>query len=391
MDSIPLSSPDITQHEIDLVTKVLRSGRLSIGPMTERFEELVAERAGTRYAAACSSGTAGLHMALAALNIGPGDEVITTSFAFVAPANAILYVGATPVFVDICTRSLNMDPAKVEAAITPRTKAIIAVENFGNPEHMEAYRRIADRNEIKLIEDSCEGLGGAHKGRRIGSFGHLSVFGFYPNKQITTGEGGMVCSDNEHLMNVIRSLRNQGRPNSDPTTAGTMGPLSTWMSFERLGYNFRMSEVAAALGVGQMERLDDILEQRERVAQVYMNRLLGNPDLILPSIHEDTAMSWFVFVVRLSDQYSREERDRMIAGLHRHDVGAAAYFPPIHLQPQFLRGRPPEEALGEFPITESLSQRTMALPFHTRLSARDADFVASTLELMLNRENLRRT
>lgn len=381
MDDVPLSKPDITDREIELVTQVLRSDRLSIGPMVERFEHLLASRCNRGHGVACSSGTAGLHMALIAAGVGPGDEVITTPFSFIAPANAVLYVGAKPIFVEICPKSLNMDPVKVEAAITPKTKAIIAVENFGNPQHMDEYRKIADRNEIKLIEDCCEAIGGRYQGRAVGDFGHYAVFGFYPNKQITTGEGGMVLTNDDRGAEVLRSLRNQGR-----ATPGTSG-LGNWMQFERLGYNYRMSEIQAALGVAQLERLDEILEARRTVANRYIERFMGLSEVVLPNITDETTMSWFVFVLRLNDQYTGVERDRIVQGLHRHDVGSAAYFPAIHIQPHF-------QALGfrqgDFPITESVSERTLALPFYTSLSARDADFAASTFELMIARENLSR-
>ncbi len=382
MQEVPLSMPDIQESDIELVVRTLGSGRLSIGSMQARFEEMVAAVAGVRNGVACSSGTAGLHMLLAAMGVGPGDEVITTPFSFIASANCILYVGATPVFVDIDPKSLNMDPEKVEAAITPRTKAIIAVEAFGNPAHMEAYRRIADRHEIKMIEDSCEALGCSVGERRAGSFGHAGVFGFYPNKQITTGEGGMVVTNDDRLASVCRSLRNQGRADEMGASGGS------WLSHERLGFNYRLDELSAALGVAQMTRLESMLSRRRQIAEAYMRRLMVNPDLILPTIADDVRMSWFVFVVRLNDQYSGEERDRIIAGMRRHDVGAAPYFPCIHLQP-FYRERFGFSP-GMFPIAETVSQRTIALPFFTRLSGEDGEFAASTLELMIGRESLRR-
>ncbi|MBL0926660.1 MAG: DegT/DnrJ/EryC1/StrS family aminotransferase [Phycisphaerales bacterium] len=384
LEEIPLSRPEITDADVHMVTSALRSGRLSIGPMQEVFENIVASECGRRHAVACSSGTAGLHMVLLAMGIGPGDEVVTTPFSFIASSNCILYAGAKPVFVDIDPKSLNMDPDLVEAAITPRTKAILAVECFGNPKHMDAYRAIAARHEIRLIEDCCEGLGGRHGDRPIGSYGHAGVFGFYPNKQITTGEGGMVVTDDERLANLCRSLRNQGRPVGQAT-----GGVGTWMQFERLGYNYRMPELNAALGVAQARRLGEIVGKRQRVAQRYIERLLGNPDLIVPTIDDRTFMSWFVFVVRLTDRYSAEERNRIIEGMHRHDVGAAPYFPCIHLQPFYREkfGFKP----GDFPIAERVSQRTIALPFYTGLTERDQEFAAATLELMINRENIRRT
>lgn len=383
VDEIPLSQPDINDADVQMVTRALRSGRLSIGPMVEAFEQVVAAKTERRHAIACSSGTAGLHMALVAMGIGPGDEVVTTPFSFIASSNAILYVGAKPVFVDIEPRSLNMDPEKVEAAITSRTKAILAVEAFGNPRHMDTYRSIAARHEIRMIEDSCEGLGGLHNGRPIGSFGHVGVFGFYPNKQITTGEGGMIVTDDDRLANLCRSLRNQGR--AVGTTGGATG---SWFAFERLGYNYRMPEINAALGLSQVRRLDEIVSARQEVAQRYIERFMASSELIVPTIDERTLMSWFVFVVRLNEKYKSEERDRIIEGMHRHDVGAAAYFPCIHLQPFYREkfGYAP----GDFPIAESVSARTIAVPFFNKLSARDQEIVCQTLELMISREQLSR-
>ena len=382
-EEVPLSAPEITEEDILAVTAAMRSGRLSIGPYQEAFEREVATLTDRLEGVACSSGTAGLHMLLLAMGIGPGDEVITTPFSFIASSNCILYVGAKPVFVDIESKSLNMDPSQIEAKITPKTKAILAVETFGNPEHMETYRRIADKYEIRLIEDCCEGLGGSWRGRPIGGFGHAGVFGFYPNKQITTGEGGMIVTDDERLASVCRSLRNQGRA----TDGG--GGLKNWMRFERLGYNYRMSELQAALGLSQVRRLEQVVARRQAVARRYMERFLDNHDVVLPTVSPETVMSWFVFVLRLSDQYTAEERDRIIEGMHRHEVGGAPYFPCIHLQPVYREMFGYKE--GDFPIAERISQRTIAVPFYTTLSAKDQDFAAATFDLMLSRENIRRT
>jgi perosamine synthetase len=390
---IPLSLPDITDLEVEMVTQVLRSGRLSIGPVLEQFEKLVASRCDRRYGVGLNSGTSGLHLAMLALGIGPGDEVITTPFSFVASANCILFVGAKPVFVDICPKTLNMDPEKLAAAVTPRTRAIVGVECFGNPAHMAAYEAIAQRNEIPLVEDCCEALGSSHAGRKAGSFGRVGVFAFYPNKQITTGEGGVVVTDDKRIADLCRSMRNQGRaipPSVEPGPTPThgAGPGAGWLSHERLGYNFRLSEINAALGVAQMRRFDEILQKRQRVAGMYMSRLMDNHDVILPTVHELTSMSWFVFVVRLAGTYTREERDRVIAGLLRHDVGAKDYFPCIHMQPFYREkfGYAP----GDFPIAESVATRTIALPFHNNMTERDVDHVVRTLSLMIERENLRR-
>ncbi len=385
MSSIPLSFPDITDLEIQAVVDTLRSGRLSIGPRQARFEEMVAERAGRRHGIAVSSGTSGLHMILQSLDIKPGDEVITTPFSFIASANCILFVGATPVFVDIDSRSLNMDPAKLEAAITPRTKAIIAVEVFGNPTHMDRIAQIAGAHEIPLIEDCCEGLGGQHKGRPVGGFGRAGVFGFYPNKQITTGEGGMIVTDDDKLAEMCRSLRNQGRGEAAIPTSGN-NRQGSWLAHERLGYNYRLDEMSCALGIAQMERLDDMLARRREIAGLYMNKLMGFEDIILPNIESPETMSWFVFVIRLTDLFGHVERDRIITGLRRHDVGAANYFPCIHLQP-FYREKFGFQK-GSFPVAETISERTIALPFYNRMDETTIELVVQTLKVMLQRERL---
>ncbi|MBL1217233.1 MAG: DegT/DnrJ/EryC1/StrS family aminotransferase [Planctomycetes bacterium] len=389
---IPLSYPDITQAEIEAVVKVLKSGRLSIGPVQEQFEEEVADAVGARHAVAVSSGTAGLHLALLALGIGPGDEVITTPFSFIASANAILYVGAKPVFVDIHPGTLNLDPAKVERAVTDRTRAILAVEAFGNPAMMSQLAGLAAKHEIPLIEDACEGLGGSFGGRQIGSFGRVAVFGFYPNKQITTGEGGMIVTDDERLANQCRSLRNQGRPVASSMSGGRNSDEAdskqAWLHHTQLGYNYRLSEINAALGLAQMKRLPELLERRAYVASRYMNRLMGYPDVILPTIDSQVTMSWFVFVIRLSSEFSAEERGRILAGMRRHDVEVADYFPVIHLQPFYRKLLGHDE--GDFPTAESISQRTIALPFHPNLTEREIDLVCQTLEVMIQRETFSR-
>jgi len=389
MSHIPLSQPDITDREIDAVVATLRSGRLSIGPEQESFEHAVAQVSGRSQGVAVSSGTAGLHAVLLALGVGPGDEVITTPFSFIASANCILMAGATPVFVDICPKSLNMDPARTEAAITPRTKAVIAVEVFGNTTHMLELERIAQRHEVALIEDCCEALGGvAAGGRRVGSFGRAGVFGFYPNKQITTGEGGMIVTDDHALADRCRSLRNQGR--ATDAHSGADRAAGSWLSHERLGYNYRMSEVNAAMGNAQMARLPAMLETRRRVAGDYMRQLMDCDELVLPTVEADTdaTMSWFVFVVRLGGDYGRVERDRIIDGMKRHEIGASNYFPCIHLQP-FYRDRF-NFGPGAFPIAERISDRTLALPFYNRLDEKSIELICRTLRLMIDREGLLR-
>jgi len=396
MSDIPLSQPDITEADIIAVADALRSNRLSLGPRQSRFEEMVAQRAGRAHGIAVSSGTAGLHLVLLGLGIGPGDEVITTPFSFIASANCILHAGATPVFVDIDPKTLNMDPNRVEAAITPKTKAILGVEVFGNAAHIARVEQIANRHEIPFIEDCCEALGGRCHGRDVGSFGRAGVFAFYPNKQITTGEGGVIVTDDDHLAETCRSLRNQGRASmaGDPSPAAAEQATKTgnrtgaWLTHERLGYNYRLSEIHAALGISQMSRLDEVLEKRRRVAASYTERLLDFEDLILPNIPADQCddMSWFVFVVRLTSQFDRTNRDRIIHGMRRHEVGCSNYFPPIHLQPFYKSQFGYSE--GDFPLAETVSTRTLALPFHNNLDEMSIDLVCQTLQVMIKREKL---
>lgn len=384
--SIPLSQPDITQKEIDAVVDVLHTNTLSIGPKIEEFERLCADVAGRRHAVGVSSGTAGLHCAMIAAGVEPGDEVITTPFSFVASANAALFVNAKPVFVDIDPKTLNIDVDKIAAAVTSRTKAICAVEVFGHPGGMVALEQLAQQHELVLIEDACEGFGGhvtlpqspaaPSRVRPIGSFGRAGVFAFYPNKQITTGEGGMIVTDDDTFAATCRALRNQGREG--------MG----WLAHQRLGYNYRLSEINAALGVAQVQRLDEILENRRRVAHRYIERLMTNRYLILPTLDDETHMSWFVFVVRLNDLFEPGDRDDVMRDLRAAGIGCNNYFPPIHLQPYMMEttGHKP----GDFPVTEYVSARTLALPFFTRMTRKQVDRVCNVLEKTLEKTLMER-
>ncbi|MFA7236428.1 MAG: DegT/DnrJ/EryC1/StrS family aminotransferase, partial [Phycisphaeraceae bacterium] len=257
-------------------------------------------------------------------------------------------------------------------------------EAFGNPAGMDKIAQIAGKHEIPLVEDSCEGLGSTYKNRPVGSFGRVGVFGFYPNKQITTGEGGMIVTNDDRLADMCRSLRNQGR--AAGSMPGQNNDAGSWLSHERLGYNYRLSEIAAAIGCVQMERFDAILKKRQDVACMYFDRLMDNSDVILPNIEPDTTMSWFVFVIRLSDQFSAVARQRIMSGLKKHDVGCSNYFPPIHLQPYFRRLF--DYKIGDFPIAESVSQRTIALPFHNFMDATQVELASLTLKVMIDREKL---
>ncbi len=364
---IYLSRPDITEREIEAVCAVLRSPDLSLGPQLAAFEKAFAEYTGRKRAVAVANGTSGLFMCLLALGIGPGDEVITTSFTFISSVTSIMMVGAKPVFVDIDPTSLNIDPAHIESRITEKTKAILPVEIFGNPTGLDRICEIADKHNLSVIEDSCEALGSALKGRKVGTFGAMSVFGFYPNKQITTGEGGMVLTDDEDLAEMVISLRNQGR-----------GKGSGWLAHERLGYNFRLSDINCALGIVQLSRIDEIKTKRRQVAKWYEEILAGDGRLIVPAEPRDCDVSWFVFVVRLINDFSTEQRDHILQKMASYNIQVSNYFPPVHLM-SFISeqfGYWP----GDFPITESVSQRTIALPFHNHLSKEEVAIVCKTLQ-----------
>jgi perosamine synthetase len=360
---VPLSAPDITESEIDAVTAVLRTNHLSLGPKLTEFESAFARFIGVPYAVAVSSGTAGLHLCIRALNLGEGDEVLVPSFTFIAAANAIRYERATPVFVDIDPATLNINAAQIESAITPRTRAILVVHTFGVPADMAAILEIAQRHSLLVIEDACEAIGAELHNRPVGSFADAAVFAFYPNKQITTGEGGMVVTGNAPLADRIRALRNQGR---DPT--------DDWLQHSEVGYNYRLSELACALGIEQLKRIDGILAARASVARGYNERLQNLP-LILPPLElPHTRISWFVYVVRLQRQYSIVQRDALLESLTAAGIGCARYFAPIHLQPAYSDWRD-----IDLPVTEATSARTLALPFFNRLTGDQQDFVCNTL------------
>jgi perosamine synthetase len=362
---IPLSAPDITEAEIEAVVAVLRTSRLSLGPVTEQFEAQVAASVSLPHAIAVSSGTAGLHLCIRALGIGEGDEVIVPSFTFIAAANALRYERALPVFVDIEASTLNIDPQRIEEAITPRTRAIMAVHTFGFPAEMSAILEIAARHGLVVIEDACEAIGAEYLGRKVGGIGQAGVFAFYPNKQITTGEGGMVVTADETLARRIRALRNQGRYETDD-----------WFQHSELGFNYRISEINCALGLTQMRRLEEILRKRETVAAAYHQRLSRNPHLTLPaSALIGSCVSWFVYVVRLPSA----RRDAIMRRMLDAGIGCGRYFAPIHLQPSYAAWRD----LGNLAVTEAEAKRTLALPFFNNLKIEAIDEVCDVLEELL--------
>jgi perosamine synthetase len=368
---IHLSRPDITEREIEAVCDVLRSPNLSLGPKLVDFEEAFAQYIGRKRAVAVNSGTSGLFLCMLALGIGPGDEVVTTPFTFVATANSVMMVGATPVFVDIDPVSLNMDAAKIDGAITEKTRAIMAVEVFGNPASFDNICEIAHKHNLILIEDSCEALGSALNARKVGTFGTMSVFAFYPNKQITTGEGGMILTDDDDLADMCISLRNQGR-----------GKSGGWLDHERLGYNFRLSDINCALGIVQLSRIDEIKAKRKRVARWYQEILGDDNRLVVPTEPENCDMSWFVFVVRLACEFTLEQRDRVLEGMKDAGIQVGNYFSPAYLQPFVVERLGCKR--GDFPVTDSASERTIALPFYNNLTKDDVAIVCSALKESLD-------
>ncbi|MGP8252492.1 MAG: DegT/DnrJ/EryC1/StrS family aminotransferase, partial [Terracidiphilus sp.] len=360
---IPLSAPDITQAEIDAVTAVLRTPHLCFGPELTAFETALARYHSVDHAVAVSSGTAGLHLALIVLGIGEGDEVIVPSFAFVAVANTVRQVRAAPVFAEIDPQTLNLDPPSVERAITPHTRAIVVVHTFGVPAQMDALKTIARRHGLALIEDACEAIGAEFDSRRVGSFGEMAVLGFYPNKQITTGEGGAVlCRDASHAAR-LRSLRNQGRSGDG------------WLDHAEPGFNYRLSDLACALGRVQLGRMDGILALRAQAAECYDALLKSIPALEPPPIAlPRRKLSWFVYVVRLPEGADREQ---VQAAMTCEGIATGRYFAPLHQQPALrIETSTPPLRLA---VTERLAPRTLALPFFNRITQGEQEEVAAAL------------
>jgi perosamine synthetase len=387
--SIPMSSPDLTDLERQAVLDVVQTRHLSMGPKIKEFEEAIRSFSGSGYAIGVNSGTSGLHLCLLAAGIGPGDLVLTSSFSFISSTNVILYCGAIPVYVDVNPLTGNIDPIQLEQAAAdlsaggerakkwlPRKgaenagklKAILSVDVFGQPADHDAIKRVAQKYNLVHIEDSCEALGSLYKGKPAGTFGDFGVFAFYPNKQITTGEGGMIITNKADAADLMMSLRNQGRAVGD-----------TWLSHTYLGYNYRLNEMSAALGVAQMSRFDALRDARTQVAKWYFDRLADLPGLSLPHIvPETTLMSWFVFVVHFAN---RQERERMAKVLSEENIPVRPYFIPIHIQPYLVDryGFQPQD----YPITLSLGERGLALPFSGVMTEEQVAIVAQKIRQYL--------
>ena len=361
---IPLSAPDVNEEDIQAVSDVLRTSRLSLGPKLEEFEHAIAAYVGASDAVAVNSGTSALHLSLRALGIGEGDEVIVPSFAFIAVANAVRHERAIPIFVDIEPDTLNLNPCRIEAAVTSRTKAIIVVHTFGCPANLEAILAIARRHALRIIEDACEAIGAEYKGRRVGAFGDAAIFSFYPNKQITTGEGGVVVTGSPEVSRFVRKVRNQGR--EDP---------ESWFQHSELGYNYRISDINCSLGIEQLKRIEPILTRRESIARQYTQRLSGRSEFVLPLSNVPFGrISWFVYVIQLGIQFTQMDRDWIVREMHLRGIGAGRYFAPIHLQPIYKQWA----MLRTLQVTEQIASRTIALPFFNRIQNDQIEEVCST-------------
>jgi perosamine synthetase len=362
-ETVPMSSADIDETDVQAVVEVLRSGRLALGPKALKFERRIADFIGCKHAVAVSSGTAALHLIVKALGLGAGDEVLVPSFTFTASVNALLFEGCIPVFVDIEPETKNLDPADFERKITRRTRAVMVVDVFGHPAEWDEILPVVKKHSLKVIDDSCEALGSEYKGVKIGRFGDAAAFSFYPNKQMTLGEGGVLVTNDETLARLARSLRNQGR-----------GETGLWLEHDRLGCNYRLDEMSAALGVSQLRRLEEFLGKRERVASMYRERLQGLEWVEPPAVKPDVRMNWCLYVVTLAEGL---HRDPVMQTMVAQGIPTRGYFPPVHLQP-YIRERF-GCCEGQLPITESLSRRTLALPFFNNLTEGQVDQVVGAL------------
>lgn len=361
----PVAKPHITSDEIRAVTEVLQSGNLSLGPKYTLFEKEFAKKIGTRYACAVSSGTAGLHLAMIAAGISTGDEVITSPFSFVASANSILYVGAKPVFVDIDPVTYNMNPDKIEAVITPKTKAILVVHIFGQTADMTRISKIAKKHNLKIIEDACESINAEHRGKGVGTFGETAVFAFYPNKQMVTGEGGMIVTNNKKKYELCSSLRNQGRSAN-----------MQWLDHKYLGYNYRMNEMSAALGISQLAKLDKMIRTRQTIAGWYHQYLAPYQRLIqVPQTASGNTHTWFVYVVTLNQ--TKINRNKLITMLAKRGISTKPYLPSIHLF-SFYKKRFGYKK-DDFPTAEKISHSALALPFYIGLKKEDIKYIVRVL------------
>lgn len=379
---IPLSEPDITEKERKAVLGVLKTSDLSLGKKHIEFQNLMAKYAGVKYAVAVNSGTSALHLLVRALGIKEGDEVITTPFSFISSSNCILYEGAKPVFCDIDEKTFNINFLKIKEKITSKTKAILAVDIFSQPADWRELERIAKKHKLILIEDSAEAFGSEYYGKRCGSFGDAAVFAFYPNKQITTGEGGAILTNSKKVYELCQSMANQGRGIKNPSTGSGQ---AKWLEHVRLGYNYRLDEMSCALGLAQMKRIKEILRKRAEVANIYNRKLSEVEGLEIPYIKHSNKLSWFVYVVKLAEKFKGTKRDKIIKKMAERGIQCGNYFQAIHLQPFYKQEF--KYKAGDFPVAENISSRTLALPFFNSLTEKQLEYVINNLKEILNEFN----
>ena len=368
---IPLAKPEILESDIDAVVRVLRTPNLAMGPKLTEFEQALAAYVGSPFAVAVNSGTSALHLALRCLDLREGDEVIVPSFAFAAVANVLLQENLTPVFVDIDPHTLNATPSAITAAIGPLTRAALVVHTFGYPAEIDAIREITRKHKLALIEDACEALGAEVRGQRVGTFGDASLFAFYPNKQITTGEGGMLVTSDPTIAQRAKILRCQAKDDS----------LDWAAQHTEVGYSYRIADINCTLGIAQLSRINSILEQRQKLAASYEARLRNHPTILPPK--PDCAygrISWFAYVIQLAEYFTRQDRDRVWQGLLDRGIGVGRYFAPLHNQP-VLQGRYRQS--GSLSVTESVASRVLALPFFLGMTETEVDEVCATLTKLL--------
>jgi perosamine synthetase len=369
-ESIPLARPEVTDEDIAAVTAVLRTPFLSGGPQVNAFEEAIAKYVGTRHAVAVNSGTSALHLVLRSFGLRAGDEVIVPSFAFAAVGNVLLQENLVPVFADIELETFNLNPGSVVRAIGPRTKAILFVHTFGIPALVNELRALSQERGLHLIEDASEALGSSIQGKRVGGFGDVAIFAFYPNKMVTTGEGGVVVTSDDEVADRCRRLRNQGRAISNE-----------WYQQMEPGFSYRLSDINCALGLSQLARIDETLSRRRALARLYCERLSHVSELQLVRERAGEEIGWFTYPVTLRERFSQKERDRLWAELNEAGVGCARYFAPLHRQP-VMQGRTTDQNL---PITESVAGRVFQVPFFTQLTEEQIDLVSNRLEAALAR------
>ena len=360
---VPLSGPDIKRFERKKVLKVLKTRHLSRGNKIKEFEEKFVKYIGVTDAIAVNSGTSALHLIVKALGFKKGDEVITTPFSFISSSNCLLMEDLKPVFVDIDPETYNIDPNLIEKKITKKTKAILVVDVFGQPSDIDKILKIAKKHKLQVIQDSCEALGARYKGERIGNKTIASIFAFYPNKQITTGEGGIILTSNKKIADLCRSLRNQGR-----------NQKGEWLSYEILGYNYWMDEMSACLGITQLSRINDILNKRKKIAERYIKKLKNVPGISFLQTKSENKISWFVFPIKVNEKI----RNKVLEYLQEQGVGCQTYFPSIHLEPFYKKKLKYKK--GDFPISEKTSKQLIILPFYNKLKNKDMDYVVQKIK-----------